>query len=191
MKKIILVLIFLLLTGCDYIEPDKLAIVSTIGIDYQKDYFYLTIEIEEVKTKDTESSYIIEVKSNSLNEAFNKINKSLDKTLYFANLDMLLLTPDALDAMDKIIKHINNDYQFSHHFNLALVNNPHQIIDNMINKDLIAGYHLRNILKSKEHKNNDITYTKFLENYLDYKIILPAIVPNKDLLNITLVEVIL
>jgi len=55
MKKIILILICLMLTGCNYIELNDMGIVTMLAIEYKDNNYNLTIEVEENKKEETTS----------------------------------------------------------------------------------------------------------------------------------------
>ena len=70
MKKIILILVILLTTGCyDYVELNNISIVSSIGIDYIDNEFILTLEILD----DNNSSYVVSTKGKTIVNAFDNV----------------------------------------------------------------------------------------------------------------------
>ena len=60
MKKIIIIIFIFLLTGCfNYTELNKMAIVSSIGIDKENDNYVVTVQIMNAKESDeTEGSQV-------------------------------------------------------------------------------------------------------------------------------------
>ena len=58
MKKIIILISILLLTGCSYIELNKLAIVSALGIDYKDNKYEVTAQVMDIqKTENSIKEY--------------------------------------------------------------------------------------------------------------------------------------
>ena len=91
MKKIILFLIIIILTGCTYYEDiNNLAIIEEIAIDYDNSYKLYTKVLSNNKEKD-DKIYLEEC--NKLNECFNNLNTKLTKKLYLTHLDLLTHLP--------------------------------------------------------------------------------------------------
>ena len=94
MKKIIIVFFIFLLCGCsDYKELNDLAIISTIGIDKDKDDYKICMEVLNTNKKDSKN-YIIYSKGKTLNEAINKANDKSDKKIYGGHLNQLIVSKD-------------------------------------------------------------------------------------------------
>ena len=185
MKKIILVVFLLLLTGCyNYIELDDLAVVSSIGIDYQANNYNVVIEIKQNKKEEDDTSIIYKGKGISLSKAIENISLSLDKTLYFVDLDSLIISYDTANKkMDEIIDYITRNSDFTILFNIMIAENPEEIIENIMNNNKIAGNYLKKLLNVKNENVVNIKYEEFLSTYLsEYKnVILPyATIKNND-----------
>ncbi|MBQ8472311.1 MAG: hypothetical protein IJ501_02280 [Bacilli bacterium] len=94
MKKLILLTIILLLTGCSsYIELNDLVVINSIGIE-QKDnkYTFYTSIVEEVDEETMKpKTKVLEVEGNSLNEIIDNLSNSLSKKIYISHLDLLLI----------------------------------------------------------------------------------------------------
>ena len=50
-KIILLIIMLLSLSGCNYIELNKLAIVSSLGIDYKDNKYEITAQVMDVQKK--------------------------------------------------------------------------------------------------------------------------------------------
>ena len=94
MKKIIIIFFILLLCGCsDYKELNDLAIISTIGIDKDKDDYKICMEVLNTNKKNSKN-YIIYSEGKTLNEAINKANDKSDKKIYGGHLNQLIVSKD-------------------------------------------------------------------------------------------------
>ena len=83
MKKIILILITLLLTGCfNYTEINDLVLVNGIYIDYKNGLYKLKIETGE----------IVESSGESLSDAFRNFEERVSKKPYYAHINILIIS---------------------------------------------------------------------------------------------------
>ena len=106
MKKIILLLIILILTGCsDYKELNELSIVNTIGIDKEDNNYKLCLEILNTDEENGKNS-IIYSSGKTINEAINKANNKSPKKIYGGHLDKVIVSKDVLniDIIDSFFR---------------------------------------------------------------------------------------
>jgi len=188
MKKIIFfILIIFLLTGCKhYQEINTLDIVSSVVIDYKNNYYHLIIETKTMVDDDEASSSLIETSGRSIEHALSRL-ETHSKTLYFANLDVLLLTPDALKKIDYIINYINYHYHININFNMALINDSYEVFE--YNQE-VFGKHFKAILEKPDNQKYNILYPRFLNDYFSKRILmLPRISFKDEKISLTLVEV--
>lgn len=98
MKKIIIVLLIFLLCGCyNYKELNKIAIVSSIGIDKKDNKYLVSTQIMNAKNeKETQSSKIIvyEEKGKSINEALRKMTQKSPRMLYGGHLNKIVISEE-------------------------------------------------------------------------------------------------
>lgn len=100
MKKIFLLIIILLLTGCsDYIELNNLAIVNTIGIDKKDDKYKICIEVLNTDKKNGKNKIYYST-GKTINEAINKVNNKSSKKIYGGHLDKIIVSKDVLEDKD-------------------------------------------------------------------------------------------
>lgn len=178
MKKIIiLIILFLFITGCyNYKEINNLAIVSSLAIDYQENNFKIIIEIVENRKDDKYLSYYLKGTGPSIESAIKNASTSLNKDLYFINLDILLISSNAANLkLNKILDFVTKDNNFSFDYNIAICNKSEEVIQNIINQENIFGHFIKNIY---DNTNNNVINIKihnllelYLNNYQD--IILP------------------
>ena len=190
MKKIILIIMCLLLTGCyNYKEINNLAIVSSLAINFKDDNFEVIIEIGENNKDGKYSSYILKGIGASIESAIKNASTSLNKDLHFINLDILLISSDAANLkLNKILDFIARDNNFSFDYNIAICDKSEEVIQTIINQEKIFGNYIKNVY---DNTNNNLINIKisdlldlYLSNYQD--IILPifdlqneAIIMNK------------
>ena len=91
MKKILLIICLLTLSGCyDYTEIDDISIVSGILLDYKDNKYELTLECldneKESKTK------VYKVTCNDIEECISKVSKESNKELFISHQKVLILT---------------------------------------------------------------------------------------------------
>lgn len=97
MKKIILILLLLTLTGCkDYTEINDLAIVSGIIIDYIDNKYEITSELI-INNKESELQ-ILTTTSTSIDEAIKEMSKLTNKKVFIPHLKVLIITDNILKS---------------------------------------------------------------------------------------------
>ena len=105
MKKIILMLFILFLSGCyNYKELNKIGIVSSISIDKKDNMYKVGAQVLNVKNKDdTNSSKVIvyEQTGKTIEEALRKMTTKSNKKLYGGHLGKLVISEEV--AKDSII----------------------------------------------------------------------------------------
>lgn len=98
MKRINLFIItfsIFLLSGCNYVELNKLAIVSAIGIDYNNNKYDITAQVMDVQKTDggnmQQNSLIYEASGNTIGEAIRNLSEKYPKTVYLGHLEIIVL----------------------------------------------------------------------------------------------------
>ncbi len=101
MKKIWLIILLLLTTGCyDFKELNSLAIIEGIGIDYQDGEYVVTFEIlndkklENTNVDMARKTTLVTTKDKKFVKAFEDAIKATPKDAYFYQLKLLLITED-------------------------------------------------------------------------------------------------
>lgn len=93
MKKIILVLIVFLLTGCyDYVELDELKIVSSLIIDYQEEEYVVNLEVLNTSENAKNGTYFVEGRGKTLMGALDDTKKSADFEPYYSHMNAVILS---------------------------------------------------------------------------------------------------
>lgn len=105
MKKIFLIIIIFLLSGCyNYKELNKIGIVSSISIDKDKNMYNVGAQVINVKNKDDTSSskvVVYEEKGKTIEDALRKMTTKSNKKLYGGHLGKLVISEDV--AKESII----------------------------------------------------------------------------------------
>ncbi len=176
MKKLLLLIMFFLLTGCKYTELNDLAIIKNSGIKYCNNYILYTMIIDEVNKDNIPKTKIIETNGNDINEAFVNLRNTINKEIYLSHIDLIILDKnlnkkDYQNIIDYFLNHqeLRNDFLtvISSDIKNLLNNTKYDEIEELItNKD--------NIIK--------LSFEELIQKYLDNKdIILPEIVYDNEL----------
>ena len=131
MKKIIIILILLLLTGCNkYTELNELAIIKSIGISKNDNYTLYAEIITDIKDNEPITE-IIEVSDNKIDNLFNKIKLLVNKEIYFSHIDLIILDFNLNNNdYDNLIKYFINHHEFRNDFLTILSSDIKSILDN-------------------------------------------------------------
>ncbi len=164
-------------------ELNKMAIVSLLAVDYNNNKYNVIIEIRENKKEDENESLIYKGSGTSLINALQDISFSINKALYFINLDAVILTEKAANnKLDFIIDYLTRENNVGNNFNIVIDNNIDKTIEIIKNKDKVVGNYIKDIIKSEFNNTINLKFSNFLENYISgyYDIILPKINDNKN-----------
>lgn len=169
MKKIIILLTLIFLTTACYdnIELDDLAIVSSIGIDYKDDNFYLTYEIlADTKTDEntTLKSFTVSGRGKTISEAFINTNYKVSKKAYFSHLKVLILSEEIINGhLDKITDYFLRDTDLRSDFKVVVSNNttPEEILKNNDNNHPVVSEVITDTIDNEKYNNNLIVGNTF------------------------------
>ena len=186
MKKIIIILIFLLLTGCNYIELNDMGIVTLMSIKYENNNYNIILEIDENK-KDEEKSIYYEASASSIEKAIEEVSLRINKELYFIDLNVILIDQDTVNKkLTQIIDYLTRDVMFGTNFNIVIDNDAKKTIDTIKEKEKIAGDYIKNIFNNSDNII-DIKYYDLLRDFLNpnIDIILPygKVIKNEYIIN--------
>jgi len=164
MKKIIILFIFLFLTGCDYIELNDLSIIKSIGIDYQENKYYLYAEIiDEINNENTPTTRIIEVSENKIEKCFKELIIRSNKTIHYSHIDLLILSTN--------LKNNNLKEKFNYFLKNKNFRNDFMTISSNNVKDLIKDSkydEIEQLVDNNQHKESiKIDIETLMKKYLD------------------------
>ena len=96
MKKVIILLICLMLCGCDYKELNNLGIVTMITIDYDKEY-KVNVEVLNNDKKSNSKSCILKGKGKSLDEAITNAENKSDYVFNYSHIYVIILSKKVIN----------------------------------------------------------------------------------------------
>ena len=132
MKKIIIILFLLLLTGCrDYVEINELAIITGMAIDYKDDQIIVTAQIVETNEESVVKVYTAQ--ATTIEKAITEISRISDKELFFPHLKVLIVT-------ENIIENGINYYDLFLRNSKAKMNFYVYLVDSSIVQDVLNIY---------------------------------------------------
>lgn len=170
MKKLILLIIILLLTGCSsYIELNDLVVINSIGIEVQnsKYTFYTSIvsEIDEETMKP--KTKVLEIEGNSLNEVIDNLSNSLSKKVYISHLDLLLINDSIKQKeLKEIINFFLNNNESREDFLVASTSNIKEILEKTNFKEI------NDLVEINQQETSKAIYTTMfdvIDNYYNNK----------------------
>ena len=168
MKKIIILILLIFLSGCNYMELNDMGIVSLMAIKYVNNNYELTIEIKENLNSDKATSTIHKAKNSSIEKAMQDLDLTTDKKLYFIDLNVLLIDKNAANIkLTSIIDYLTRDVNFGTNFNIIIDENIDNTIDTIKDKNKIVGDYLKNIIDNKSNTIATLKYDDFLKIYLN------------------------
>ena len=190
-KKILIVLGCLLMTGCyDYKEINTLAILSATSIDYQ-DGEYIVVA-QEINPQAPDKTAVIQApfflytgSGNSLQEAYRKITTQSSKFLYSHHLQLLLISENvAKEKLSEILDFYLRNPAIRTEFNVLLYRgeNPLDIITPI--NDVSSASILETIETNMKYlgTSKEITFNELVDNYLKIgeEIVLPVVKVNNS-----------
>ena len=165
MKKIIILIIILLLTGCNsYIELNDLGIIQIIGLEKIDDNYKLTTSIIEKVDEDTNPIIsIYNVEGNTIPELFNKLSLSLNKKIYLSHLDTLIINDSIkTNELENIINFFLNNNESRNDFLIITTDDISNIINNTKSENIT------DLVKLIEKENSQSIYTTMYDLINNY-----------------------
>ena len=158
MKKIIILIMILLLSGCyDYVEIEDTLIVTGIIIDYIDDNYNLTTEVI-----DNNTTKIFKTKGKSIDECLYKISNSSNKDIFISHLKTIFLTKNTINNNQDYIDYFLRNTKSKMNYYIFYVEDKYKdkIFD--INKEGTSTY-----LNDLIELNNKIYSTSTPLSFLD------------------------
>lgn len=174
MKKLILLLLVLLLTGCyDYKELEKLELVSTGFVDYRDDKFYVAIEVLDTNQNTGKASYFLEGEGTYFSEAVNNIFKESTYTPYYDHMNAIVISETvAKDKLKEMYDNLTRDPGLRKDFYVLLCKNIESYKNFKIGQKESIGDKIKNTIKYNLKNNaryNALAFRDILDNHLNYK----------------------
>lgn len=164
MKKAIIVLIIILLSGCyDYDELTDLGIVSSMIIDYDEEYT-VNLEILETSAKTDNTSYFIEGKGETFEFALQNAYTKSTKHIYLNHLYSLILNKDVLNNhLKEIYDFFLIDADVKKDTFFVFCDNTAELKEYKSEDGLSLGETIKNIIHYNERENGNFKSFKFSE----------------------------
>ena len=177
MKKIFLIIFIFLLTGCfNYRELNDIAIITSIGIDYDNEYkvSFLIADSKEDNSNKYKST-IITGSGKTLEKCFSNIKKKSSKKLYYGHLKLVIINEN-IEDITYIINTLANNYETLRKVNLVLShkNSSYDLLDTPSKLDSFSS---NNIIEILNNNTKSILLSEFIYKMINdgYDNILPSI----------------
>lgn len=176
MKKVILIIILLMCTGCfDYKEISDLAIVSAIGIDYIDNEYVISMEVlnDQEKESSTTKSFVKTATAKTLTEAIDKVSDKLPKQSTFSHMNLLILGNNIINnnLEDIIDLFLRNTYFRESFYIIGTTNTPEELLNNTSKDISVASDAITRILENMSYSTNAnilIDFQKFINTYFKF-----------------------
>ena len=172
MKKIILILLLLLLSGCyDYNELNELGIVSTMFIDYKDEEFVTTLEILNTNESSKEVSYMFNGSGSTIESSINNCFSNAFLIPYYSHMYTVIISEDiAKDKLESLYDYFTRDVDYRKDFYILISDDINGIIKYEPKNKLSIGENIKKIIENSENKNAKYivnNYREILDNYLN------------------------
>ena len=153
MKRLLIIIICLFLTGCyNYVEINDLELVNGIFLDYKSDKYIGSFDIDEIKSSE----------GTTISDLFRNFEELIDKKAYYAHIKTIIISKEILNNhFDELIDFILRNNEIRNNFYLIVSDN---VLDNYKSskiKNLITNKKYNNhIIKTCLFKNIVTTYLK-------------------------------
>ncbi len=173
MKKIFLIFIILLTTGCyDYVELNNLSIISSIGIDYRNDEYTLSLEVLNDKSDNENPSlnaYDVSVNGKTITEAFENASITLNKIPYYYHLKAIIIDEEiAYNHLLEITDYFVRNPKMIHGFYLVMCKNisAKDFLNIKNDNHLVIGNEIVSKMENNSYEYS-ISYNELFEDVLE------------------------
>lgn len=185
MKKIIILLLAFILTGCyDYRELKDLAITTAVGINYKDGEYELILQVIDTTKKEENNFFTYKEKGKTMQEAFRNIITKTSKRIYGNHIDLVLISEDILNISD-VIDFLYRDAEVRVEFYMAIAKDVDKILETKTELVPINSDYILTLLKNEDEIAGTlkrVTFSEFLDMYVNKNkdIILPTIKLSND-----------
>jgi len=190
MKKLILLLMVFLLTGCyDYMELDNMGIVSTMFIDQIDDEYVVHLEILNTNKSIPKGSYFVEGSGKTFTEAVNSTFNSSDFVPYYSHMNAVILSEDiAKNNIEFMYEFFTRNIEVRKNFYVYVAQDIDEFLDFETEPGQSIGANLKQMTDNSIERNGRyITYEfrELLYRYLrDMDFTLGSVIVNEGDLNL-------
>lgn len=163
MKKIIIILIILLLTGCyDYVEIDDLVIISGMLIDYQDNKYKITSQV--IENESETKIKVFTTVADTIEECISEISKLSNKDIFISHLKVLILTEDLIKSNKDFYDFFLRDPKSKMNFYIYYVDNKYKDeILNIYKDDNGSSLYLKDLMVFNNKIFSSSTPVSFLD----------------------------
>lgn len=166
MKKILILIIILFITGCSYTELNNLSIINSIGIEKRNnEYIMYANIIDSIKEKNDIKTTTLTIKSNNINNLFQELINKSNKKIHYSHLNLLILDNNLNNNdLSALFNYFLNNNNFRNDFSVIGSDN----INNLLEKTKYN--EINTFIKNNNNSNFiKIDIESIIKNYLDNK----------------------
>ena len=173
MKKILVIILIIFLTGCyNYKELNKIGIVSSISIDKEDNKYIVGAQVMNIKNEDTDSSKVIVYteEGNTIEEALRNMTNKADKKLFGGHLSKLVISEEvAKDSIIDVIDLFQRLPEIKTEFNITISKNIKavDVIKVMTSGGTIPADFVKNEIDSA-YLDSALTYSSKLDEFVSF-----------------------
>ena len=179
MKKVILITLLFLLTGCyDYVEINDLVIVTGMLIDYQKDEYVITTQVIENENKS--EIKVFKTKGETIEECLSELSKLSNKDIFISHLKVLILTENTIKSNTQYYNYFLRDSKSKMNFYIYYVDDKYKDdILNIYKDNSGSALYLKNLMEFNNKIFSSSTPVSFLDlMYRKYEYGINEVYPN-------------
>ena len=190
MKRILEILIIcILITGCNYKELNDIAVVTAISVDKDDNGYKTVVQVinptkEQDSTSSNEPDFITYTSTGkTLQESFRKVMLESPRKIYGSQMQLLIIGEDlARDGISDILDFFFRDPEIRFNFNVVIEkkNSDNKAIKTLTVLDNLSSSNIMNSIKNASNyigNSIDVTFEDLMNMYLydNLEIVLPSI----------------
>lgn len=172
MKKILLIMAILLMTGCyDYNELNDLDIVASIIVDYNENKEGYEVHLEVLNTAESEEdgSHLVKGEGMTFEEALNDTFHDSYNVPFFSHLTTMVVSKAvAMDDMSVFYDYLLRDTDFRKDFQIYVTEDIDSILKYVPKKEESFGENSKKLTKTMIEKNGNYKTCSFREIVYHY-----------------------
>lgn len=165
MKKILIILLLFLLTGCTkYNDLNDLAIIKSIGISFDNEYTLYAEIIDDIDKDNIPKTKVINTKNKKIEKTFDNIKLLVNKEIYLSHIDLIILDPNLKDDnYQEIINYFLKNKEFRNDFLVVFSNEIENVLKNSKYDEI------EELIKTNKESKDviNITFEQVIKDYLD------------------------
>ena len=174
MKKILIIIFILMLCGCyNYKELNKIAIVSSIGIDKKDDKYLVSAQVMNIKDNentDTSKVIVYEETDKTIEAALRKMTTKSNKKLYGGHLGKIVISEDvAKESIIDILDLFQRLPEIKDEFNIVIAKGikANEVVKIMTSPENIPADYVTSAIETS-FKESALTYSSKLDEFISY-----------------------